>query len=74
VIVGVGARQNFCIWYKNKNMKARSYTWMLLIVVMLAFSSCEAIGDIFQAGMTVGIIVVVAVVALVIWLVSRFRR
>jgi hypothetical protein len=55
-------------------MKARSYTWMLLIVVMLAFSSCEAIGDIFQAGMTVGIIVVVIVVALIIWLVSRFRR
>ena len=48
--------------------------WMLLVVLLVTLSSCEAIGDIFQAGMAVGVIVVVAVVGLIIWLVSRMRR
>jgi hypothetical protein len=47
---------------------------MLLIVMVVTLSSCELIGDIFQAGMAVGIFVVVAIVALLIWLISRFRR
>jgi hypothetical protein len=41
---------------------------------MTTLTSCEAIGDIFQAGIGVGIFIVVLVVALVIWLISRFRR
>ncbi|MFN2459009.1 MAG: hypothetical protein ABR502_12480 [Chitinophagaceae bacterium] len=55
-------------------MKQYSYLWMFLAAIVITLSSCEAIGDIFQAGMWVGVIVVVAVVALIIWLVSRFRR
>ncbi len=46
--------------------------WFLALAVGLA--SCEVIGDIFQAGMAVGVIIVVAIVALLIWLVSKFRR
>ena len=53
-------------------MKRFSYLWILAFAVTL--TSCEVIGDIFQAGMAVGIIVVIAVVGLIIWLVSRFRR
>lgn len=45
-----------------------------MVILLVTLSSCEAIGDIFQAGMAVGVIVVVAVVALVIWLVSRMRK
>ena len=55
-------------------MKGFSYSWIILFVVALTFSSCELIGDIFQAGMAVGIIVVVAIIGLIIWLVSKFRR
>ena len=55
-------------------MKRFDYSRIILIVLATTVSSCELIGDIFQAGMAVGIIVVVVVVALLIWLVSRFRR
>jgi len=37
------------------------------------FSGCEAIGDIFKAGMWVGIIAVVVVIAVIIWIISLFR-
>lgn len=47
-----------------------SFFAMLLSLV----TGCEVIGDIFQAGMWVGIIIVVAIIALVLWLISKFRR
>ena len=43
----------------------------LLLIIAVAFSSCEAIGDIFKAGMWSGIIVVVIIIALIIWIFSR---
>jgi hypothetical protein len=45
----------------------------LLSVFMLTLSSCEIVGDIFQAGMWVGIIVVTLVIGLVVWLISKVR-
>jgi hypothetical protein len=55
-------------------MKRFNYLMIFLLVMVMTLSSCEVIGDIFQAGLAVGIIVVVAVVGLIIWLVSRFRK
>jgi TRAP-type C4-dicarboxylate transport system permease large subunit len=46
----------------------------MLAMLMFAMSSCEAIGDIFKAGVWSGLILVAVVIALVIWLISRFRR
>ena len=46
--------------------------WLLVLVVTL--SSCELVGDIFEAGFWAAIIIVVLVIALIIWLVNRFRR
>jgi hypothetical protein len=39
----------------------------------ILFSGCQAIGDIFQAGVWVGIIAVVIVIAIIIWVISLFR-
>ena len=66
--------QCFCIDLGKSVMVRYSSLCTLLLVLMVGLSSCELVGDIFQAGMTVGIIVVVVIVALLIWLVSRFRR
>jgi hypothetical protein len=44
---------------------------ILSFVTVFLFSSCEVIGDIFKAGMWVGILVVVGIIALVIYLISR---
>ena len=45
----------------------------LLLTVLLSFTSCEAIGDIFQAGMSVGIFLVILVIAIIVWIISKFR-
>lgn len=46
----------------------------ILLLSIITLTSCEAIGDIFKAGMWVGIIVVVAVIALVLWLIGKARK
>lgn len=44
---------------------------LLLLTVMFTFTSCEVIGDIFKAGMGVGIFLVIAVIALIIFVISK---
>jgi hypothetical protein len=39
----------------------------LFLCVIRSLSSCRAIGDIFKAGVWVGVIVVVAIVGLIIY-------
>jgi heme/copper-type cytochrome/quinol oxidase subunit 4 len=46
----------------------------LLLLFAFMLSSCDAIGGIFKAGMWTGIIVVVAVIILIIWLISRGHK
>ena len=48
----------------------------LIFVFLAAFTltGCEVIGDIFQAGMAVGIFLVIAAIALIAYLVSTVRR
>ena len=50
--------------------------WLLLLIVCAAItsSSCELVGDIFQAGFWVGTIVVVIVLVGAGFLFSRVRR
>jgi len=44
---------------------------MLLFATLISLASCQAIGDIFKAGVWVGILAVVLIIALVLWLISR---
>lgn len=50
----------------------KSFSAFALVLMALTLSSCEAIGDIFGAGMWTGVIMVVLGIALVVWLVSKF--
>lgn len=43
----------------------------LVLLLALASAGCELVGDIFQAGMWVGVIMVVLVIGLVLWLVGK---
>lgn len=57
-------------------MGASSGTFVRLLVVLtlaLSVSACEAIGTIFEAGIWVGVIMVVIVMALVGFVVSKLR-
>ena len=47
---------------------------VLLFLSTTIFSSCELVGDIFQAGMWIGVIIVVAIIALVLWLLRKIRK
>jgi len=44
------------------------------LVLLLSLTSCELVGDIFEAGMTVGVILVLAIIGIVIWIVMKMRR
>lgn len=54
----------------NNRIIKLSFFAMLLSLV----TGCELVGDIFEAGMWVGIIIVVAVIGLILWLISKFRK
>ena len=55
-------------------MKSIHQLSFLLLAMAVTFSSCELIGDIFEAGFWTAIIVIVLVIGLIIWLLNRFRR
>lgn len=64
-------------FYKTKitvNMKNLILRSLLLLLVMFSVTSCELIGDIFQAGVGVGIFLVILVIAVVVWAISKFRN
>ena len=43
----------------------------LLVISTMTLAGCEVIGDIFEAGVWVGVILVVLVVGLVAWVFSK---
>jgi len=49
----------------------RYFPLAIIAFLCTTLTSCELIGDIFKAGMVTGIIVVVLVIALIIWLISK---
>ena len=54
-------------------MRNRSFfsAIITLVLAMTTLSGCQLVGDIFKAGVWVGVLVVVVVIALVIFLVSK---
>jgi hypothetical protein len=51
-------------------------TWLRVLIVLLAalpLAGCEVIGDIFQAGMAVGVIMILAVVGVIAFIVAKIR-
>lgn len=55
-----------------KNIKP----FLMVVLVLLTFtmSSCELVGDIFEAGMWTALIIIVLIVLLISWLFRKFRR
>lgn len=52
----------------------KKYSLLPLLALLLTLSSCELIGDIFKAGMWMGVILVVAVIGLVLFIISKLFR
>lgn len=47
---------------------------ILFVFLTTMLTSCEVVGGIFKAGVWVGVLIVVAIIALIFWLVSRGRK
>lgn len=45
---------------------------LMVLVILFSFTSCEVIGDIFKAGMGFGIFLVIFIVAVIFFLISKF--
>ncbi|MEO6670873.1 MAG: phosphatidate cytidylyltransferase [Ferruginibacter sp.] len=46
----------------------------LIVTVTTFLSSCEVVGGIFKAGVWVGVLVVVGIIALILYFVGRGRK
>lgn len=47
---------------------------VLMALMVVTLSSCEAIAGIFKAGLWVGVIIVVVIVAIIFWLINKARK
>ena len=47
---------------------------LLIVLLVVSTAACELVGNIFQAGVWVGVILVVLVLALIGFAVSKMRR
>jgi hypothetical protein len=52
----------------------RLYFFSLLAFLAVTMTGCQLIGDIFKAGMWTAVIIIVLVVLIIGWIISRFRR
>jgi len=68
---GEKAGYNFLNIITMKNQKLIA---LLSILFLTVFSSCSVIGDIFKAGMGVGIFLVVLVIGIIIYFVIRMGK
>lgn len=50
----------------------RIFYTALAIFLMSSLSSCDFIGDVFEAGFWTAIIVVILFVAIIIWIIRKF--
>ena len=55
-------------------MKCNPNLYILFTAVILFFSSCELVGDIFKTCVGVGVFAVIAVVVLIIFLATRSSK
>ncbi len=53
-------------------MKRFSLYTLAIFCLSLTLTSCELFEGVFKAGMGVGIFIVIAVIAVIIWIISRF--
>jgi hypothetical protein len=43
----------------------------MLLLILFTFTGCEAIGDIFQAGMGFGIFIVIIIIAVIVLIIGQ---
>jgi len=54
-------------------MKHSSNLFVFLLLFTVALSGCEVIGDIFKAGVWTGVLLVILVIGIIVWLITRSK-
>jgi hypothetical protein len=54
-------------------MKHSLYLFIFLLLSSVALTGCEAIGEIFKAGVWTGVLLVILVIGIIVWLLSRSK-
>lgn len=57
-----------------KNIIKNSLLSVFILTGALSIAGCDAIGDIFKAGIWVGVIAVIAVIAIIAFIVMLFKK
>lgn len=55
----------------NEKHQMKKISLSIISIVLFSLSSCQLIGGIFKAGVWVGVLIVVGILALVIFLITR---
>ncbi len=58
----------------NIMKKSNGILLAFLFAIITTLSSCEAIGGIFKAGIWVGVVVVVLIVGIILWIISKAKK
>ncbi len=45
-----------------------------LFAIIITMSSCEAMGDLVQFGVWIGVIIVIAIIAIIYWISRKFKK
>ena len=53
-------------------MKHSSY-FVVLLLFTVTLNGCEVIGDIFKAGVWTGVLLVILVIGIIVWLLTRSK-
>ena len=46
---------------------------VMLVLLTFTLSSCEVIGDIFEAGMWTALIIIIIIVLIIVWIFRKIR-
>ena len=52
-------------------MKQSRFLFVILVFSAMVLTGCEVIGDIFKAGVWVGALLVIGIIGLIVWAVSK---
>lgn len=55
-------------------MRNKAINLSLFVLACSMLTGCELVGDILEAGIWIGIIIVVLVIVLIMWILRKIRR
>jgi sterol desaturase/sphingolipid hydroxylase (fatty acid hydroxylase superfamily) len=47
---------------------------LMLLVLSMSLTSCEVVGDLVEFGVWIGVVIVVAVLAIIFWIYRKFKK